>query len=256
MSFPSRPRSPLICLLLGRRRSVLVRASFGFQTLGVVACVLVLAGISHALVEPARRALDALFFSPEVQRLRSDLAGAVQDAGLTIDLNQVLEEAQKDLEAASDAHFVRLTEEALRRLNNPAALAQCELLTRLPETIASLAAMKGLGRAEALTPLQRAQLLRESLLAAIERLKPADGSGPLITPAVAQYEILHDEYLAGRPNKQIMIARRLGRTSGRNWREASVSTGKGSIKRGDAAARGDTGVNSLRARSYQSADFR
>jgi len=194
----------LVCIVYAVSVVVFVHAELSFRTLGVVVGVLVLAGLSHALVDPARRAVDTLFFSREVQRLRSDLTGVVQDAGLTIDFTQVLEEAQKDLAKASDAHFVRLTEEALRRLNSPAALAGCDLLVRLPGTIAAAAEIKGMSSQDALTPLQQAQLLRESLLAAIERLKPADEGGVLGSPGALQYQILREEYLQGRPNKQIM----------------------------------------------------
>jgi len=211
----------LVCIGYAVLVLVFVRAQFSFQTLGVVIGVLVLAGLTHALVDPARRAVDTLFFSREVQRLRSDLAGVAQDAGMTVDFTRVLEEAQKDLAQASEAHLVRLTEEALRRLNNPAALARCDLLVRLPGTVAAAAETKGMSSPEALTPLQRAQLLRESLLQAIERLKPAGDAGPLLSPGAVQYEILREEYLLGRPNKQIMTRLNVSEsTFHRNRRDA------------------------------------
>ena len=150
-----------VCLLYGCVFVALAGHTFSFQLLGILAVLSILVILSHALFEAARSALDPLFFQPEVQRLRSGLSTAVQDAALAPDLVPVLVQAEREIDEVTTGHILRLTEEALRRINNPAALAQSELLLLIPET---LRVAVGAGRAAAQVdamPLQRAQLPAE-----------------------------------------------------------------------------------------------
>jgi hypothetical protein len=158
--------------------------------------------------------MDRFFFGEDVQQLRAGLASTMQSAAMTADLPAVLNEAQQEIAQVSAAHIVRLTEQALRRLNNPAALADCDLIDRLPAVLAASA-----GGPDA-TPLERARALRDILTAAIEQLKPPDGDG-IGAPAALQYHILREEYLQGLLNKQIMARHSISEgTFNRNRRQA------------------------------------
>lgn len=210
----------VICAVYAGAFVVLAGASYSFQALRLLMVLLILAVLTHAFVDVGRRALDPLFFSGDVQRLRSNLSSAVQDAALTPDLGTVLSQAQQEIEEVSTEYLARLTEEALRRLNNPAALARCELLARIPRLLAVSAAGASGGRPE-LTPLEQAHALRQALTSAIERLKPYESETSMLSPSALQYHILLDEYLRGMPNKQLMTRYSISEsTFHRNRREA------------------------------------
>ncbi len=189
-----------------------------FQLLGLLAVALLLAVLSHALVDPGRRTLDRLFFRSDVRDLRSDLSTAMKSAALSEDLGAVLTETHSRLEQASEAHFARLVEEALRALSRPGALATCRLIGYVPNILASVHA-QGDGKARP-TPLEQAQALREVLTRAVEQLKLADGKTAAVGAQALQYSILREEYVLGRPNKQIMMRLSIGEgTFNRNRRE-------------------------------------
>jgi hypothetical protein len=191
-----------VCLLYGCVFVALAGHAYSFQLLGIFAVLSILVICSHALFEAARSALDPLFFQPEVQRLRSGLSAAVQDAALAPDLVPVLVQAEREIDEVTTGHMLRLTEEALRRINNPAGLAQSELLLLIPETLRDAVGVEGAADHLAATPLQRAQALRNVLIGTIERLRPADV--PNDSPGALQYQILHEEYVRGVPNREIM----------------------------------------------------
>jgi hypothetical protein len=94
--------------------------------------------------------------------------------------------------------FTRLVEEALRRLNSPANLATCGLISQIPATLRAEGDRPVNGEA---TPLEQARSLREVLVTSIERLKPASGTSG---SQAIQYRILREEYIEGRPNNYIM----------------------------------------------------
>jgi hypothetical protein len=92
-----------------------------------------------------------------------------------------------------DEKVVRLVEEALRRLQNPGALASCELIEWIPASLAAAASDGAFNQ----TPLARGRALRSVLDSAIEGLTdPAGG-------AALQHAIIHEEYQVGRSNKEI-----------------------------------------------------
>lgn len=209
------------------------RPPYSFALLEVAVHTLLLVILTHALVDIARRFLDRIFFDPAVRTVRSQLASAVQDAALSPDVGALLEEAQNIVEEASAGHFARLTEQALRSLNNPGALARAKLLDRLPRSLAA--------EGDLVTPLLQAQALRNVIAAAIERLKIADDAG-ISSPAALQYNILREEYLQGMPNRQIMTRHSISEgTFHRNRRQAiallaqELSRHEDSLQVGDRA---------------------
>ena len=222
-------------------------AQYSFQLLRLMMTTLVLAILSHALIDLGRRILDRLFFDRDVQQLRSNLSSVVQSAALTPELEIVLDQAHTEIAEVSTEHLIRLTGEALRRLNNPAALARWGLIHRLPNTLAAVRAARGDAKPEIksveATPLEQAQALRETLTAAIERLKPPDSAPSRRgAPAALQYNILREEYLLGVPNRQIMTRHSISEsTFHRNRREASAILARELSKQEDLLVRGDAG---------------
>ncbi|MCC7369195.1 MAG: hypothetical protein IT306_12275 [Chloroflexi bacterium] len=211
---------------------LMVSGGYSFQTLGLLVVTTLLILIGHTVSEPVRRELDRLFFGSEVQRLRSSLSLVVQDAALAQDetFGDLLTQARTELDEVSAEHMARLTQEALRRLNAPASLADSALAERLPATVASVlqaagptdgAPLAAGAAADAPTALERAQALRTALSQAIDRLKPPDAEHDPGAPAALQFHILHEAYVLGRPNRQIMTRRGISEsTFHRNRREA------------------------------------
>jgi hypothetical protein len=196
---------------------------YSFRLLGLLVLTLVQVIIAHVFAGPIHRFLDRLFFGREVQLLRSNLAAAAQNGALTrdADLGALLTHAQAGLAELSREHLVRLTEQALRRLSDPAALAACGLIVHLPRTLAAARPSAAANQPPAPTPLEQATALREILARAIERLKPPDRLPALGAPEALQYHILREEYLLGRPNKQIMTRHSISEgTFHRNRRRA------------------------------------
>ncbi len=210
----------VVCVIYGLL-VVAVGPGYSFQLLALGAVTMTVAILSHALVDIARRGFDTLFFTSDVRRLRSNLSSVVQEAGLSGDLDQVLDSAQTEIAEVSSERFVHLTEQALRRLNNPSALAACELLGRLPATVAEACAASNGSPGVPPTDLDRARALRGVLVAAIEKLKPPDAEQRRDSPAALQHLILREEYLEGLLNKQIMARHAISEgTFHRNRRQA------------------------------------
>jgi len=195
--------------------------SYSFQLLNVTAVVLSVAILSHALIDLGRRVLDRVFFGGDVRRLRDNLASVLQTAARTQDFDALLVEAHNEIDEVSADRLRDLTEQALRRLNNPAALGRNELASRIPVTLdGSTRAALGRGLQD-VTPLERAQAMRSVLISGIERLKPLDGDTGPESPAALQYYILREEYLQGLLNKQIMVRHSISEgTFNRNRRQA------------------------------------
>jgi hypothetical protein len=125
--------------------------------------------------------------------------------------------------------LVRLTEEALRRLNNPALLAASGLVARLPLTVA--AALERGATEGAASPLEQARGLRLALEASIERLKPSPRDGdPPSEFELLQYSILHEEYVRGRPNNQIMARLSIGEGTFHRYRRQGIRALAGDLQ--------------------------
>ena len=111
-------------------------------------------------------------------------------------------------------------EEALRRLNDLAALSTCALLAHLPHTLSE---RHGDERVINTTPLDAARILRTVIVDGIEQLKPASGSeGPPGEVEVLRYAILHDEYVLGRPNHQIMARHSISESTFHRYRRVGT----------------------------------
>ena len=113
--------------------------------------------------------------------------------------------------------WVQYTEEALRHLREPAALAKCQLTMLLPGSLA-LAYCPSESPPSPMTPLERAKLLRIVVEASMEKLRLAAGS----EPAALEYEILHSEYVLGLPNTAIMTRYSVSESTFHRSRRAGV----------------------------------
>jgi hypothetical protein len=216
----------VVCLLYGGLMAF-TGPAYSFQLLGFLMLTLTVVIFSHALVDIGRRALDTLFFGSEVRRLRSNLASVAQTAALSDDLDQVLDTAQTEIAEVSTERLARLTEQALRRMNNPSALADCELMGRIPNTVGEIYARNNGATSAPPTDLDRARALREALVAAIEKLRPPETDGRRERPAALQHLILREEYLEGLLNKQIMSRHAISEgTFHRNRRQAISSVAR------------------------------
>jgi hypothetical protein len=198
-------------------------AGYSFQQLQLFMLVLITTILAYALVDLGRRGLDWLFFTSEVRRVRDVVATAGKDAGLTHDVTTVIQGVQSELAEVSTEHVVRLTEQALRRLNNPDGLAKCDLVRLLPCTLGLAGTRNGADTAKP-TPLETYQALRKTLIAAIERLKPADGDHGIGSAAGLHYNILCEEYLQGLLNKNIMIRHSISEGTFHRNRRQAIST--------------------------------
>ncbi len=112
-------------------------------------------------------------------------------------------EIQPHAEAAAPAEFRVLVEGALRRLNSVPELSRHPLLEVLVPSVPGSVPGQGAGGA-----LERAARLRDELAGAIARLRPA-GARP--NPGAhgaaggwLHFLVLHEAYVEGRPNKEIM----------------------------------------------------
>lgn len=136
--------------------------------------------------------------------------------------------------------LVRMTEEALRRLNNPATLATCALGPRIPRTLAAFSGSQR-GPTSESTPLEQARALRAVLVSCIERMKT---EGPLHSMEAENlpYIILHDEYVLGRPNNQIMTRHSMSESTFHRYRRGAMWALAAELERQeDLLARDDTG---------------
>jgi len=121
----------------------------------------------------------------------------------------------------SAERFVQPIEEALRRLNNPAALSRCELIDLLPSTIAAMRASWGDAGGLTATPLENAQALREVLTVAVERLRPTNRAAAASGSQALHYSIISEAYVTGISNARIITKHAISEsTFHRNRREA------------------------------------
>jgi hypothetical protein len=121
--------------------------------------------------------------------------------------------------------LVPLVEEALRKLNNPGALASCRLLEMLPRTLATTRAGTSNTRPGQPTPLEAARTLREVLVSAIERMRPGGAAEPghgAPRPDAAQHAILHEEYVQGMSTKAIMVRHSISESTFHRYRREAT----------------------------------
>src|SRR5207245_1909838 len=144
---------------------VLLMTGVSPASLPLLLVVVLVAVASHALANVAQGAWDRVFHRPDVRLLRGELRtleGVVARTPARVD---VLVEAQEALDRVTDSRFRALVEDALRKLNNVAALAEHPLQERIPELLRSYltpvpAGPTGRNRSAA---LDRARALRLAL---------------------------------------------------------------------------------------------
>jgi len=112
----------------------------------------------------------------------------------------------------SEETLVRLVEETLRRLQNPGALANCELIQILPLTLTAASPDANLDQ----TPLERGRALRKVLDTAIEGLADPAGATAL------QHDIIHEEYQVGRSNKEIVARHHISESTLHRYRRDAI----------------------------------
>lgn len=118
--------------------------------------------------------------------------------------------------------FPHLVQDALRHLNDPSALSRCELINRLPNSLAATRARWGDAQGADSTPLKQSQALREVLCRAIDGLKSAKGD-PREGPVALQYYILYEEYVRGMSNASIMVRNSISESTFHRQRREAIS---------------------------------
>lgn len=119
------------------------------------------------------------------------------------------------------AVLTREVEEALRALNNLSALANCDLLTALPHTLAAACA-RVCGATYDATPLEQSQAVHEVLCAAIERLKPPDGPDGSNGVRTLEHDIVFEEYVLRRSTRHIMVRHFVAEATFHRRRRAAI----------------------------------
>jgi hypothetical protein len=110
--------------------------------------------------------------------------------------------------------LIRPAEDALRRMNNPAALGDCALVGHLPHTLKHLA---GSDRALA----HPTHALRTVLVRAIDSLKPGEGTGQPGEQTL-YHAILHDEYVLGHSTARIMAQYAISESTFHRYRRDAI----------------------------------
>jgi hypothetical protein len=171
------------------------------------------------LQEPDERALMAQLevWTERLQNLTMDLAGALMlpplpnssqsPDGLDAFDNKDKEaptpiEEKPRLAPEPDADFVDLVDQVLKHLNKPTHLAKSGLAARLPRRIGVVLSQWSQAQLGEATSLERAQALRQLLVDAVERLKPAESDS---STRALQYDILHKKYVLEQEVKHIVV---------------------------------------------------
>jgi hypothetical protein len=191
-----------------------------FQILGMAAIALTVAILTHALLNVGSRLLDRLFFVSDVQLLRANLSSVMESAARTEDLESLITEAKAEIEEVSSESLARGIERALRTLNSPTRLAECGLGDQLPGLVGQTLGSTNNGGTTSVTRLDQSRALRDVLVAAIEKPKPADSTAR--DPAALEYAILREEYLQALPNKQIMARYSISESSFHRLRRQAI----------------------------------
>jgi MFS family permease len=190
------------CLLL-----LIVPPEYPWLERALILLLVVMA--THVMLESRGHPLNRLVYGPTRSAIRGQLHGLAERIGRYPDPITALVELQESAvhlpslaspvltEGEAPLELRLLIESALRQLNDLPALSRHALLNQLP----SIASADG-------TTLERAALLRAELETVIERLRPT-GARPSPGSAVGaggwlHYLVLHEAYVDGRPNKQVM----------------------------------------------------
>ena len=154
------------------------------------------AGVVHSvrLQEKSVRQIDSL-----VTGFRQ------RERELGLRIQEVLESRLPTLEGMDEREVISLVEDALRHLYDYPYLGEHKLAQlRIVETYLDVQ------ETAFVTHLDRGKALQEVLIAAIEKLKPPGQQPSLPTREWHQYVILHDSYVLGELNRDIMARLYIG----------------------------------------------
>jgi hypothetical protein len=174
---------------------------------------------THVLADRSALLMDRLVFDARTNALRRSLRVLADRTVRQPDPNVTLAEVQAELlsDQPAEDQLRTLLEGALRQLTDPTRLSRNGLIGKTPSTV---------GRD--LPAMEASHLLRTDLLQAIERLRP---ESPRPTPGASSgpggwmhYLVLHEAYVVGRPNKQIMQRYYLSESTFHRARRAAVDT--------------------------------
>ena len=168
------------------------------------------AELANALVLPAvpRQEADDVGGGGEVQKAHGPWPDEVEpeavprSVAVGADGTPRPTEPDPRMPALPDAEFVELVDQAIKQLNKPTHLAKSDLAARVPRSIAGVRLQWGQTDSGEATSLEEAQALRQLLVDAIERLKPADSES---SPRALQYHVLHKKYVLGQDVKHVVI---------------------------------------------------
>ena len=90
----------------------------------------------------------------------------------------------------------RITQSALQRINRLPALSRCDLITLIPRTLSSISLNPGEESShDNRTPLEKAQVLHDVLIASIEKLRLPDETTRASADSALGYRILREFYV-------------------------------------------------------------
>jgi len=185
---------------------------------------------THLLAERSSAILDRFVFASHAESLRRQLRSVAdrvvrQPDSLTAlaDVREVVNHAfdgplgDSLLESSAPTELRLLVEGALRHINDMPALSRHRLIGRTASTVDSHR-----------PAVENAALVRADLVEAVERLRP---TSPRPTPGTStgpggwlHYLVLHEAYIEGRPNKQIMQRYYLSESTFHRARRRAVDT--------------------------------
>lgn len=102
-------------------------------------------------------------------------------------------------EVERPADFDGLVREALEQLNNLVGLSESKLISYLPSTLAAVQSRSTVATPPDTAPLSQARALREALLSALGRLRPANEPAQGSSPGLVLYNVINDRYVLQRP---------------------------------------------------------
>jgi len=163
--------------------------------LALLLLVLGTVAVQALFFEAGRQVLDYLFFRREVRDLRQRLRSVETRAARQLSADAPV----ATLTALDGEGLQNQVADAMRQLHSVGALAEHPLLAMLPNAHRQAADLSG-GDG---SPLARGRALQTLLLRSVERLRPEGQRPAQITPGWLQYLALEEEYVNGRPNKDL-----------------------------------------------------
>ena len=118
----------------------------------------------------------------------------------------------------------RLTQTALQRINRLPALSQCDLITLLPGTLSSNSVEPGQEWSQInQTPLEKGRVLREVLIAGIEKLRPPGETTRASADPALGYHILREFYVEDKPVAYLLTRYSIAEATYHRHRREAIS---------------------------------